>query len=141
MICQVRIPKTRHYLQNSHLIKFKINICTYLITVIWSVQRNKALAEHLLTQETCMGQIRKPLLNLDAIDCPPDILHMRKAIYSKLLDQVVLFAISQKHQYKLIQEMERIGINFRYSVLNGKIARPPKIWYFINVFVLYFLGF
>ena len=60
-----------------------------------------------------MGQVREPLLHIDAIDCPPDILHMRKAIYSKLLDQIVTFSICQKRQDALLAEMERIAVKFR----------------------------
>ena len=61
-----------------------------------------------------MGQIRPPLLKLDAINFPPDMLHMRKAIYSKLLDQIVEFAIGQQKEEKLVEEMNRIGIKFMY---------------------------
>ena len=85
-----------------------------MFLAVWTVTRDTNLSRHLLSQTNCMGQVREPLLHIDAIDCPPDILHMRKAVYSKLLDQIVTFSIAQKHQDKLLQEMARIGINFRY---------------------------
>ena len=68
-----------------------------------------------------MGQVREPLLHIDAINCPPDILHMRKAVYTKLLDQVVMFCICQKRQNDLIKEMERIGVKFRYISMWQKL--------------------
>ena len=87
-----------------------------LFLAVWTVTRDTHLARHLLSQANSMGQLREPLLHVDAIDCPPDILHMRKAVYTKLLDQIVTFSIAQKHQDKLLQEMTRIGINFRYNI-------------------------
>ena len=59
------------------------------------------------------GQIRQPLLNIDAKDCPPDVLHMRRAIFTKLLDQVIQFCLNQKCEKKLEDEMARIGIKFK----------------------------
>ena len=84
------------------------------LTGIWRIQRTMDLATYLRTQDDPKGQVREPLLHIDAIDCPPDILHMRKAIYTKLFDQVVTFSICQKRQKNLILELERIGIKFRY---------------------------
>ena len=83
------------------------------VSAVWTVTRDRNLSRVLLTQSNNMGQVREPLLHIDAIDCPPDILHMRKAVYSKLLDQIVTFSIMQKHHEKVVQEMTRIGINFR----------------------------
>ena len=82
-------------------------------SAIWCIQRDKALAEHLLKQTNKMGQIRKPSLCLDAINFPPDVLHMRRAVYAKLLDHVMVFAIGQQKENAVVQEMDRIGIKFR----------------------------
>ena len=72
---------------------------------IWPIQRTKQLANHLFQQVDKKGQIRKPLLNLDAKNCPPDILHMRRASFTKLLDQVIQFSMNQKAETKLVAEM------------------------------------
>ena len=59
------------------------------------------------------GYIREPLLKVDASSCPPDMLHMKKGIISKLVNQLVNWAIVQKREEKLMAEMKRHKIHFR----------------------------
>ena len=65
--------------------------------------------------ETNKGCIREPLLQVDSSSCPPDILHMKKGIISKLVNQLVNWSIVQHREDKLLQEMKRNKIHFRYS--------------------------
>ena len=82
---------------------------------IWPIQRTVELGSRLITHADKKGQIRQPLLKIDAINCPPDILHMQRAIYTKLLDQVIQFSINQNRKKKLEDEMDRIGVKFRFK--------------------------
>ena len=59
------------------------------------------------------GCIREPLLHVDSSSCPPDILHMKKGIISKLINQLVNWAVVQKREDKLMTEMKRNKIYFR----------------------------
>ena len=43
----------------------------------------------------CSGCIRKPALHFDCTQFPPDMLHLKKGIISKLVNQLVDWAISQ----------------------------------------------
>ena len=96
-----------------HFIHYTLASSTHLLAGIWPIQRTKLLAQILISQLNKMGQIREPLLHLDSIDCPPDLLHMRRAIYAKLLDQVITFAIGQNRQKHVLDEMRRIGVKLR----------------------------
>ena len=61
------------------------------------------------------GCIRQPLLEVDASCCPPDILHMKKGIISKLVNQLVNWCVVQKRETQLLDEMKRHKIHFRYG--------------------------
>ena len=68
----------------------------------------------------CLGCIRTPALPLDAEQCPPDMLHLKKGIISKLLNQVV---------DGLCYNIER---NFR----NEKTQNPFRVRHFQHFHVI-----
>ena len=79
----------------------------------WKISRT--FEEHLQNMGKTLkkGCVRQPLLQVDSTCCPPDILHMKKGIISKLVNQLVNWAIVQNREDKLIDEMTRNKIHFR----------------------------
>ena len=59
-----------------------------------------------------LGCIRKPLLALNSDCCPPDMLHLKKGIISKLINQLVDWVIIKKKEELLISEMQKNKIPF-----------------------------
>ena len=51
-------------------------------------------------------------MDIEPTCCPPDILHMKKGIISKLLNQVVDWVILQGKEEKLIGQMKEHRIPF-----------------------------
>ena len=62
--------------------------CCFLDIGQWPIQRCLAESERLLGSKNCKGYKCQPLLHVEPTSCPPDHLHMRKGIISKLLNQV-----------------------------------------------------
>ena len=60
------------------------------------------------------GCIRKPVMNVEPTDCPPDILHLKKGIITKLINQVVNWVTVQGKEAKLLKEMKDNKIPFTY---------------------------
>ena len=58
------------------------------------------------------GCIREPALPFGAQHCPPDLLHMKKGIISKLLNQVVDWTLLQYREEALLSEMKKHKIPF-----------------------------
>ena len=58
------------------------------------------------------GCIRKPVMKIQPTQCPLDILHMKKAIISKLMNQVVDWVILQGKEEKLLAQMKEHKIPF-----------------------------
>ena len=58
------------------------------------------------------GCIRIPVMDLEPTSCPPDVLHMKKAIISKLVNQLVDLAILQGKEKKLLEQMKKHKIPF-----------------------------
>ena len=58
------------------------------------------------------GCIRKPLLQIEPTSCPLDLLHMKKGIISKLLNQLVDWVVLQGKEKQLIQQMKQHKIPF-----------------------------
>ena len=58
------------------------------------------------------GCIRKPMIKLELTSCPPDLLHMKKGIISKLLNQLVDWVVVQGKERKLIEQMKEHKIPF-----------------------------
>ena len=58
------------------------------------------------------GCVRRPLLKLEPTACPPDMLHMKKGIISKLLNQVVDWIVIQGNEKKLMSQMQDHKIPF-----------------------------
>ena len=60
----------------------------------WNLEKKKRSVQERATlfgKEDNKGYKRKPLLDLDPWQCPPDLLHLKKGVISKCLNQV--FAI------------------------------------------------
>ena len=95
-------------------------ICTWLNQTFfqtefkeWNIERNNVNHEELLHKSNNKkGCIRKKALNLEPEFCPPDILHMKKGIISKLLNQVVDWVVLQGKEKELISQMKEHKIPF-----------------------------
>ena len=66
----------------------------------------------LLDAKEKKGCIQRPFMQIDPTCCPPDILHMKKGIISKLINQVVDWVILQGKEDKLIAQMKEHKIPF-----------------------------
>ena len=55
---------------------------------IWPIQRNLYDHKILLQRRVKKGSIRKSLTGIEPTSSPPDHLHMRKGLISRLLNQV-----------------------------------------------------
>ena len=60
------------------------------------------------------GCIRKPVMQMEPTNCPPDILPMKKGIISKLLNQVVDWVVIQGKERMLMEQMKEHKIPFTY---------------------------
>ena len=58
------------------------------------------------------GCIRKPAICLEPTSCPPDLLHMKKGIISKLLNQLVDWVVVQGKEKELVDQMKQHRIPF-----------------------------
>ena len=58
------------------------------------------------------GCIRTPLLDVPVCNSPPDMLHLRKCVISKLVTQLVDWALLQGKEETLINEMKANKIPF-----------------------------
>ena len=64
------------------------------------------------------GCIRKPVMQIEPTNCPPDTLHMKKGIITKLLNQVVDWVVLQGKESQLIAQMKEHKIPFMYDFVN-----------------------
>ena len=53
-------------------------------------------------------------MRMDPKNCPPDILHMKKGIITKLVNQLVDWTMAQGNENKLIDQMKKNKIPFTY---------------------------
>ena len=58
------------------------------------------------------GCIREPLVDIPVCNNPPDMLHLRKCVISKLISQLVDWVIIQGKEEKLLSEMKTNKIPF-----------------------------
>ena len=75
----------------------------------------RTYAEHMILMgdsKDKKGCIRKPVMEIEPTSCPPDMLHMKKGIISKMLNQVVDWVILQGKEEKLLQQMKEHKIPF-----------------------------
>ena len=82
----------------------------------WIITRTHA--EHLQSMtesKNRKGCIRKPVINIEPTSCPPDLLHMKKGIISKLINQLVDWVILQGKEEKLLCQMKEHRIPFRFK--------------------------
>ena len=60
----------------------------------------------------CKGCIQRPAMPLNCEHYPPDMLHLKKGIISKLVNQLVDWSLIQGRQQQLLQEMKSHKIPF-----------------------------
>ena len=65
-----------------------------------------------------MGCVRRKAISIEPACCPPDILHIKKGIISKLLNQVVDWVILQGKEHKLIEQMKEHKIPFMWVFIH-----------------------
>ena len=59
-------------------------------TAVWTIQRNSNRRQQLQgDRQNNMGYIRDPLIDIEPNSCPPDLLHMKKGVLTKMVNQVV----------------------------------------------------
>ena len=88
----------------------------------WPVQRT--YVEHMksLQRKTNRnGCIRPPVTEINAENCPPDMLHMKKGIITKLVNQLVDWTLTQGKEEDLMAEMKHHKIPFVYVYLFPQI--------------------
>ena len=79
----------------------------------WPIQRYyKRHLELMACSKDRKGCIKKPVMKFNATSCPPDMLHLKKGIISKLLNQVVDWAVIQGNEHKIMQQMKEHRIPF-----------------------------
>ena len=79
----------------------------------WPIERTLAEHMNLMTDnKNRKGCVRKPVIPLEPTSCPPDLLHMKKGIISKLLDQLVDWVTLQGKEEKLMDQMRMHKIPF-----------------------------
>ena len=85
----------------------------------WTLSRNHEKHLKLLQQQglQCQGCIQKPAIPFEADQCPPDMLHLKKGIISKLVNQFVDWAIVQHREEALMCEIKKHKISFTCIVL------------------------
>ena len=81
----------------------------------WTIERNYDKHVELLHKAgSSQGCVHEPALPFDAEQSPPDMLHLKKGIISKLLNQVVDWTLLQHREDCLLSEMKRHKIPFMY---------------------------
>ena len=68
--------------------------------------------ELLNTPSNCQGCIRNPAMAFNAEHSPPDMLHLKKGIISKLVNQLVEWMILQGKEHQLLGQMKKHKIPF-----------------------------
>ena len=68
------------------------------------------------------GCVHKLVMNLEPTSCPPDFLHMKKGIITKLINQIVDWVILQGKEEKLIGQMKEHRIPFTYVDVLAKFT-------------------
>ena len=91
-------------------------ICSFSDKKEWGIERT--ISAHLTLmcdRKEKKGCVRKPVINVEPKYCPPDFLHMKKGIITKLLDQLVDWVVSQHKENQLIDQMKHHKIPFTYD--------------------------
>ena len=65
-----------------------------------------------MDQKEKKGCIRTPFMHIEPNCCPPDVLHMKKGIITKMLNQVVDWVILQGKEQRLMDQMRANKIPF-----------------------------
>ena len=80
----------------------------------WLVERTCATHNNLLSEWNNKSCVRQMLINVEPSQCPPDMLHMKKGIITKLVNQLVDWAVLQGRTEHLLRQMKDNKIPFRY---------------------------
>ena len=89
------------------------------------------------------GCIRRPLIKLDATSCPPNMLHLKKGLITKLMNQIVDWSVIQGNEHKIIDQMRQHKIPFTYDIrllLLSILLQTTNIcsqWHWFLYFSLY----
>ena len=79
----------------------------------WDIQRTYSKHVELLRKGLqSQGCIRMPAMSFDANTCPPDMLHLKKGIISKLISQLVDWSVIQGRENVLLRQMRDNKIPF-----------------------------
>ena len=103
--------------------KLKVPHCVLVYTCMWislsvdheewPVERTYNKHMDLLNKgKKCRGCIRPPALCFNCDQYPPDMLHLKKGIISKLVNQLVDWCLIQGNESALLSEMKRHRIPF-----------------------------
>ena len=87
----------------------------------WPIQRSLQRQQELIGKSQPMGYINPPLIAIEPSLCPPDILHMKKRIISRQLDQVLEWVICQGKTEIFQQELISNNINVDMGLEQYKI--------------------
>ena len=103
---------------------------------MWPIQRNREMREKLFGTRENKGYVKPPLLRIEPECCPPDHLHMRRSLIDRLLNQVIQWALQQDNEHKLLAEMKRIHLPFKYTNIRNVVT---LLYTVSNVMLLYFI--
>ena len=59
----------------------------------WGIERSNEKRQELMGQSNPKGYSREPLIHLEPSSCPPDLLHMKKGVILKQINQVFQFTL------------------------------------------------
>ena len=80
----------------------------------WPIQRCLEDHMHNMREKNPKSCVREPLIKIEPQNCPPDILHMKKAIITKMLNQIVDWVLLQGKEEELLNQMRQNKIPFRF---------------------------
>ena len=90
-----------------------LNIVNFTDHRNWPIKRNYQKHLELMSKTADKkGCIRIPVMKFDCDHYPPDMLHMKKGIISKLVDQLVDWTVIQGKEKSLVEEMKKHKIPF-----------------------------
>ena len=93
-------------------VSHKVYLVYFLDIPQWPIEHNYESHIQLMDTKERKGCVKKPFMQINANYCPPDILHMKKGIISKLMNQVVDWVILQGKEDKLMSQMKKHRIPF-----------------------------
>ena len=112
----------------------------YLITqALWPIERCTVHRNLHFGKRDHKGYVREALIKIDAENCPPDHLHLRRSLINRLLNQVIEWSIVQSSQNKFLEEMNRIQVQFRLGYVPTLVKKTPISWTYFDVQIIFSL--